>query len=307
MIKMNGELNSLGGITAAMATAVCWTTAAVIFQNTIHRTPNAVINFAKVFIALLFLIPTAWILRGHGLPLDIPLSGWLWLTASSWLGFVICDYLLFESFRLTGGRTAMVIFSLAPVFAALGGLFFLGEVISATGTTGIIITLLGIVIATAGKPTVPGETTHRIRERNKGIMAATLASVFQGTGYLLTKQGMQYSDSIGGTQIRLLAAIAGFAVILLLRRETGEVFRIWTQPKPSKQIITGSLVGTYLGMVLSLYALGHAPAGIVATIFALPPVLMIPATWWLYKEKINGPETAGALMAATGVAMLVAG
>jgi len=303
---MHTELNSTLGLAAAIATTLSWTTAAIIFQSTVMRVPNAVINLIKVLIALACLIPTAFFMRGHALPFDISGAGWLWLTASSVFGFVACDYLLFEAFRMTGARTSMVIFSLAPVFAAAGGFIFLGETIPIKGIVGIIITLFGIIMATTGKHkrSDPAGTITR-KTHWKGVAAASAASLFQGTGYLLTRNGMQYSDSIGGTQIRLIAAVVGFGIIMLFRRETKSAISVWTKPGPAVQITIGSLVGTYLGMVLSLYALAHVQSGVAATIFAMPPVLMIPAAVLIYHEKITIAEIGGSIIAVTGVIMLV--
>lgn len=301
---MQAELNSSAGLTAAIATALSWTTAAVIFQSAVRSTPNAVINFIRVVIALALLIPTAFFMRGHALPFDISLTGWMWMIASSLVGFVACDYLLFESFVLTGARTSMVIFSLAPVFAAAGGWIFLNETIPLKGIIGIIVTLFGVILATTGKPR-PKNDEKSSRTHWLGIAAASAASIFQGIGYLLSRQAMQYCDSVGGTQIRMISAILGFGLVMVFRRESKAVITVWTERKSAIQMGVGSLIGTYLGMVLSLYALANVQSGIAGTIFALTPVLMIPPMVIIYRDKVTLMEIGGAITAVAGVILLV--
>jgi drug/metabolite transporter (DMT)-like permease len=46
-----------------------------------------------------------------------------------------------------------------------------------------------------------------------------------------------------------------------------------------------------------------AEAGIAATIMALVPVLIIPPSMVIYKEKVTLKEAAGALLAVGGVAL----
>ena len=67
----------------------------------------------------------------------------------------------------------------------------------------------------------------------------------------------------------------------------------------------GTLVGPFAGVILFLVALRHCPAGVVLTIVATMPVLILPFSIFLYHERVSLRAAAGAVIAVAGVAMLV--
>jgi drug/metabolite transporter (DMT)-like permease len=67
----------------------------------------------------------------------------------------------------------------------------------------------------------------------------------------------------------------------------------------------GAVVGPFGGIVFSLIALRHAPTGVVATIIATMPVLILPFSVFLYHEKVSLRAIGGAIVAVAGIAMLM--
>ena len=69
------------------------------------------------------------------------------------------------------------------------------------------------------------------------------------------------------------------------------------------QLSLGAFFGPFLGVSFSLIAIKYADTGIASTIMSIVPVLIIPPSIILYKEKVTLKEVSGALLAVTGVAM----
>ena len=67
----------------------------------------------------------------------------------------------------------------------------------------------------------------------------------------------------------------------------------------------GALVGPFVGVVMSLIALRHCHAGVVATIISTMPVLILPFVILLYHEKVSLRALGGAILSILGVALLV--
>ena len=67
----------------------------------------------------------------------------------------------------------------------------------------------------------------------------------------------------------------------------------------------GAAVGPFAGVVFSMIALRNAPTGVVATIIATMPVLILPFSIWIHHEKVTLRAAAGAVVAVAGVAMLM--
>lgn len=69
-------------------------------------------------------------------------------------------------------------------------------------------------------------------------------------------------------------------------------------------IALGSLVGPFIGVSLQLISLQYTTAGVSSTIIAIMPVLIIPLSIIIYKEKITAREILGALCSVLGVGIL---
>jgi drug/metabolite transporter (DMT)-like permease len=54
----------------------------------------------------------------------------------------------------------------------------------------------------------------------------------------------------------------------------------------------------------SLLAVQHAEIGVASTLMALPPVIILPISYFIFKEKISWQAIAGTILAIAGVAIL---
>jgi drug/metabolite transporter (DMT)-like permease len=68
--------------------------------------------------------------------------------------------------------------------------------------------------------------------------------------------------------------------------------------------LVGGVFGPFLGVSLSLVALQHTAAGVAATIMALTPVLILPVSARIRRERITWRAAGGAVMAVAGCALL---
>lgn len=64
------------------------------------------------------------------------------------------------------------------------------------------------------------------------------------------------------------------------------------------------MLGPVIGVLLSLVALARARLGIASTLMSLSPVLLIPISHFLFKEKITWRAVAGTVIALSGAALL---
>ena len=101
--------------------------------------------------------------------------------------------------------------TLAPPITALIGFLFLGESLMLLQTTGIAITVLGIVIAMLGKE--KGEKLN-FKVPFKGFLFALGGAVGQALGLIISKKGIGHYDAMAATQIR--AFTGGLCFFLLV-------------------------------------------------------------------------------------------
>ncbi len=293
-------INAHTGEFAALAVAVFWTITALAFESASRKVGSLTVNILRLSMAMVFLSIYTWIARGQILPMDATGFNWLWLGLSGIVGLVLGDYFLFRSYPLIGSRFAMLIMTLAPPMAAIFGYFILGESLNLMQMAGMVIVILGISLAIFNRP-VKGERLS-IKLAPAGLLFAFIGAIGQGLGIVLSKYGMEGYDAFASTQIRIIAGLVGFAVVITLMRRWGNVGAAIRNPPVMKALVLGAFFGPFLGISFSLLAVKFTQAGIASTIMAIVPILILAPSAWIYKEKITAMEIAGAVLSVAGVA-----
>ncbi len=297
------------GELAALLTTVFWTITALAFETASKRIGSMHVNILRLGLAVIFLSIFSFIHRGLFWPTDASVHNWTWLAVSGLVGFVIGDYCLFKAYTIIGARVAMLMMTLAPLFAALSAWIILGEVMSMMSLLAMAITLggIGLVIFTRTETT----TTEVKRSKGsfsmsyplKGVVLGVLAAAGQGIGLVLSKYGMGNYDSFAASHIRVISGFAGFVILFLILGKFKELPKSFADRKSMKWLIVGSFFGPFLGVSFSLMAVQNTHAGIAQTIMSLVPVLIIPPAVLINKEKVTLREIVGAVIAVAGVVL----
>lgn len=290
------------GEMAALATALCWTVTAVAFESAGKKVGSLSVNLIRLVLAFIILSIFTLLTRGSLLPTDATSSAWLWLSISGIIGFVIGDLFLFQAFVEMGSRISMLIMSVVPIITAITGFLMMGERISLLGICGMLLTMVGItfVILTKGS----GEKNVKLSHPIKGLIYAFIGALGQAFGLVFSKFGMGSYNAFAATQIRIIAAIIGFSLFITISRNWSRVFIAVKNSNAMKNISIGSFFGPFIGVSLSLVAVQHAPTGIVSTITSITPILLIPTSIVIFKEKVLPREIIGAIISLIGVALL---
>jgi drug/metabolite transporter (DMT)-like permease len=293
------------GETAALLTATCWTVSAIAFETAGKRVGALSLNLIRLLIGLVFLSVFNLVVNGEVIPTATGYQ-WTWLVLSGLVGFVLGDFFLFRAFILIGARISMLIMALVPPLTALIGWITLGEVLSPRELLGMAITLLGIIVVMSVKLELGNNIPGGMKKAGPLILGALLAlggAAGQAAGLVLSKKGMQDMNAFSASQIRIMAGVAGFALVITGFRRWKRLFAATRDLKAMKAATLGSFTGPFLGVSLSLLAVQHTDTGIAATLMALTPVMIIAPEILLKKEKIRIPEVIGTLISVTGVAL----
>lgn len=300
MVMYFGEL-------AALLTAVFWTVTSMSFESAGKKVGSLSVNLIRLVVAFFIYGFVNYYRRGLFLPTDASTESWMWLSLSGVIGFVMGDLLLFQAYVVIGARISMLIMALAPPITAFVGWILLGEVLSASNLVGMLVTLTGIAIVILKREAKEPESDKRRKITTnynlKGLLLAFGGAIGQGVGLVMSKKGMGQYDAFAASHIRVITGMIGFAIIILISRRYGNLWKA-VQHKPAmKRIALGSLFGPFLGVSFSLLAIQHTQAGIAATIMAIVPVLIIPPAIFLFHEKVNWKEIVGAVITVAGVAL----
>lgn len=295
------------GEIAALLTAVFWTVTSMSFESAGKKVGSLSVNLIRLVVAFFIYGVVNYFRRGLFLPLDASTESWMWLALSGLVGFVMGDLLLFQAFVVIGARISMLIMALTPPITAFVSWMILGEVLSPMNWVGMIVTLSGISIVILKREKKDLDSTKRRKITTNyslsGILLAFGGAVGQGVGLVLSKKGMGEYDAFAASHIRVITGMIGFAIIILIAKKYGKVWKALHHKPAMKRVALGSLFGPFLGVSFSLLAIQHTQAGIAATIMSIVPVLIIPPAIFLLHEKVNWKEIIGAVITVGGVAI----
>jgi drug/metabolite transporter (DMT)-like permease len=293
------------GQLAALGTAVCWAFSALAFSAAGRRMGVLALNLIRLVMALGLLALATWALRGRPLPLDATPRAWGWLGVSGLIGFVFGDLCLFRAYVLIGPRVASLMMSLAPLLTALIGWLVLGETLTGRDALGVALTVGGIswAVLERSQPAAAG-AAHDPRSWIAGLALGFCGALGQAGGLVLSKLGMGDYDPVAATEVRVIAATGGYALLIAALRAWPRVALAMRDRRGLAFTAAGAFFGPFLGVSLSLFAVRHTVAGVAASIMALQPVLIIPLVVILHRERVGVGGVAGALVAVAGVALL---
>lgn len=295
-------LQSHLGEIAALSTAICWTITAVAFESAGKKVGSLSVNLIRLVIAFILLSIFNLFSRGMILPIDATHSAWIWLSFSGIVGFVVGDLFLFQAYVEIGSRVSMLIMSIVPPITAITGFLILGEKITLLGLTGMIITIAGIALVILNKSSDNNKVSfsHPI----KGLIYALIGAFGQAFGLVFSKFGMGSYNPFSATQIRIIAALIGFSIVITVTKKWNTLYIALKNVGAMRNISIGSFFGPFIGVSLSLVAVQHASTGIVSTITSISPILLIPASIIIFNEKILPKEIWGAIISLIGVTLL---
>ena len=292
------------GEIAALATAFCWSTTAVFFSYSGRRIGSHVVNRSRLIFALLFIMLTHLVLQGTLLPLGAEPFRWGWLGLSSVLGLVVGDTFLFYAYVLIGPRLSMLMMSLVPIINTVAGRILFDETIGSVEFAGILLAVGGVAwVVTEPRPR---GTVVEEKQYGRGLLAALGGALGQATNLITAKYGLVGGfPPISATLIRLLVAVILLWAVAALRGEAVATLRSWRDRQAFWAMIGGTISGPFLGIWFSMVAVQLARLGIASTLMALPPVILIPLEYLIYRTPVTARSLAGTLIAFGGVTLIL--
>ncbi|SMO91054.1 DMT family transporter [Paracoccus laeviglucosivorans] len=288
---------------AAFGAAICWSVTGLIAAGSVAALGPFAFNrlrWTVVFAILLLIV----LLSGRIASVAQP--GYWRIAASGILGVFLGDMMLFMTMVRLGPRRTGALFALNAPIAALLGWLFLAEELSLQASAGICLATAGIALAVLGRTGRSGQ--HRFEEVKGPVWIAVgmgvLAATGQATGSLMARPVMaQGFDPYVASMIRIgVAAVAQVAMMTL----PVPFFRAKSKITPRIFVMTAlsGIVAMVIGMTLLLFALQGGKVGIVSTLSALSPVLILPVLWVLTGARPSGTSWLGAVLAVIGMSLI---
>lgn len=305
-----GELISL-------AVAVSWTITALFAEVGSKRLGSLQLNVIRMLLSLVMLGATLWWFTGAPYPLMANGKAWLWLSLSGFVGYLLGDYCLFNSYIIIGSRFGQLFMTLAPPTAAIAGWIMLGEKMPLQGVLGMLVTLTGIGISVLNKGGGRSGGKLTLKLPIKGVLLGIGAGVGQGIGLVLSKVGMNHYEAaipageeqiaamlpFASTFIRAVTGAVGFLGVMVLQNKLGTMVQAVKDRKGMTAAFWATATGPFIGVSLSLMAVRYTEAGIASTLMALTPVFILWPAHLIFGQKVTFKEVIGAVISVAGVSL----
>jgi drug/metabolite transporter (DMT)-like permease len=210
---------------------------------------------------------------------------------------------------MIGPRRSVLVFALAPIFAAVGAYLMLGEILPTLAITGITITLVGVILVILEGEERSGEAPVSRKRKGYGVFSALIGAAGQGIGLVLAKKGIDLNTGItlnplSATLMRLISGAICVWVVLVSAGKLPDLRKALSNTNGISNTAAGAFIGPFLGITLSMVAVTYTQTGIAQTLMSLMPVLIIPVVWIRYRQRTSWRGIFGAVIAVIGVAIL---
>ena len=289
---------------SALAAALCWSFGGLV-STTPARTFGAV-RFNRIRLTIIsFILLVLVFLTGSWRTLG-PDSVW-GLALSSMIGIFLGDTLLYATLKRLGPRRTGILFTTNAPITVIIGYFFLQESLPFATAIGCVLIMVGVLLAVFCRTTsVQQHSFEKVQgSLVLGIGLGFLAALCQAIAVLIARPIMASGvDAMAASALRVGIAALALNVVFALRPTRNGHLHIPMTWKLMWQTSLSGILGMALGMTFLLFALAHGQAGLVSTLSATSPILILPILWIATKERPAPGAWVGAFLAVLGIACI---
>jgi drug/metabolite transporter (DMT)-like permease len=286
---------------AALGTATCWALTGLFAADAVRHLGAFHFNlFRQGFVTLILVLVVG--LGGHWTGFSGAEAAVLAL--SGIIGILLGDTFNFAAVARLGPRRAGAIFALNAPMAAILALVLLDEALPLKGWLGILLAASGVALAVMGRPRADAHRFEGMRGALwVGVLCGLGAALGQAAGSLIARPLMLGGiDPWAASLLRVGAS--GLAMGVIAATPLAPPMPRQTPPLVWGLTAATAVIGLLVGMTLFLYALQGSQTGIIATLSATSPVIMLPLLWLRTGQRPTLTSWAGALVVVAGLALI---
>lgn len=268
------------GQICALLTAVCWSSALILFKRSGETLSPLALNLFKNVIGLILMALTLFIVAAvSGRELvslaEVSTDDVLLLLLSGFVGIAVADTIFLYSLNLIGVGLQAIVDCVYCLFVILFAWMLLADVPTASLYVGAAMILGGVFVCSRHEPP-PGRTRSQL---TAGVLLGAFSIGLMAIGIVVIKPvldpPMMNFPLISATVLRL---IGGTVPLLLWAAVSPQRHKLFAGFRPGpvwKWAVPGSFLGAYLSMLLWIAGFKYTQAAIAgilnqtSTIFAV--------------------------------------
>ena len=277
----------------AIITAICWSSAVILFDISSKKFAAIEINAIKNFIGVLGFFSTI-ILFSIPIP-ELTNNDLLTLALSGVLGILIADLLFLESLRRLGsGLSAVVSTIYTPSIFIIAFILF-NESVKMQSYLGGMLVIGGIILSVYKMP-----KTITTRDMYLGVAFGILAHILTAYSVLIVRPIMANSSVVFIALYRFGIGLFTTVAICVIRSSFISVLMIFKEGLSNRYVLLGSFLGTYLSVIFWLAGYKYTLAGRAAIYNQLSTIFIVLMARAFLNEPFTIRKSIGVSLAIIG-------
>ena len=284
----------------ALACALCWALAIILFRRVGDALPPFELNLFKNLLGFSLILPTLAVVEGFQLsafsPQDIAVT-----MLSGLLGIAVADTWYLRALSLMGASRTGIVSGLLSPFVILLSIMFLGESLRGWQLAGFALVMCGILLVTWRQNRREVDAAHL----SKGVFYGIGAVFLMAVGIVMVKEILETRPFMMTAEIRLAGGAGGMLIYMALRGRYAAVKHNFMKPLPWKLIIAGSFLGAYVSMMMWLAGYKLIPASEASVLNETANAWIVLLAWLMLGETIGYRKVIGIMLTSAGVIVML--
>lgn len=284
----------------ALAAALVWSGAVILFRKSGESTPPLALNLFRVAISsLLFTI----VLLFTGRPVwgVAPASDYLILVASGVIAIALSDTLFHMCLNRVGAGVNAIVDTLYSPFIIICAWFMLGERLGPWQIGGLGL-ILGAVLVTT--QVTPPKGVDR-RTLISGVLLGVGAMASLSFGIVLAKPVLTHSDVIWATAIRQFGSLAVLVPVTLIHPDRARIWHVFVPQRSWRFSLPGTFMGSFLALIFWIAGMKYTQAGTAAILNQTSTIYILILASVFLKEPFSWRRGLAAVLALSGIFMVL--
>ena len=284
----------------ALACALGWALAIILFRRVDDALPPFELNLFKNLLGFSLILPTMALVEGFALAAfsvrEIAVA-----LISGLLGIAVADTWYLRALSLMGASRTGIVAGLLSPFVILLSIMFLGESLHGWQLAGFALVMGGILLVTWRQNRREVDAAHL----SKGVFYGIGAVFLMAVGIVMVKEILETRPFMMTAEIRLAGGIGGMLIYMVLRGRYEAVKRNFMKPLPWKLIIGGSFLGAYVSMMMWLAGYKLIPASEASVLNETANAWIVLLAWLMLGESIGYRKVVGIMLTSAGVIVML--
>jgi drug/metabolite transporter (DMT)-like permease len=283
----------------SIACALVWAIAVILFKKSGESLPPVALNLFKNMVGLLLMAVTVFAVTGTAVP-ELPPAALALTLFSGFLGIGVGDTLFFRALNAIGASRMGIAQTLYSPFVIVLSAAFLAERLGLLQLLGVMLVLSGVMLVNYTREAAVDALAIR-----RGVMHAALAVFAMAAGIVIAKPLLERYDFLWVVTLRIVGGTLGLLLFVALRSESAKVWNSFRTVRHWPQVIAGSILGTYVSMLLWLAGYKYTSASVAAVLNEMAAVFIIVLAAIFLDDRMRRTQLLGSAVALAGVLFVV--